>query len=83
MGAKAERFEPIRREYDYGLVKGVPRKLGIRRRMVREALGGMRYRGGAKDQPARQAKTRNDETLHRSNPAGRRKARHESNPTHR
>ena len=33
-------FETIRREYQLGLgtIKGVPRKLGIHRRMVREAL---------------------------------------------
>jgi len=33
-------FETIRREYQFGLgtIKGVPRKLGIHRRMVREAL---------------------------------------------
>jgi hypothetical protein len=36
-----ELFEQIRREYDYGVgtIKGVARKLGIHRRMVREALG--------------------------------------------
>lgn len=34
-------FEQIRREYDHGVgtIKGVARKLGIHRRMVREALG--------------------------------------------
>ena len=36
-----ELFEQIRREYDHGVrtIKGVARKLGVRRRMVREALG--------------------------------------------
>jgi transposase len=36
-----ELFEQIRREYEYGVgtIKGVARKLGIHRRMVREALG--------------------------------------------
>jgi transposase len=36
-----ELFEQIRREYDHGVgtIKGVARKLGIHRRMVREALG--------------------------------------------
>jgi len=36
-----ELFEQIRREYDHGegTIKGVARKLGIHRRMVREALG--------------------------------------------
>jgi hypothetical protein len=36
-----ELFEQIRREYDYGVgtIKGVARKLGIHRRMVREAPG--------------------------------------------
>ena len=40
-----ELFEQIRREYDHGVgtIKGVARKLGIHRRMVREALG-MRFR---------------------------------------
>jgi ribosomal protein S14 len=39
--AKVELFEQIRREYDHGVgtIKGVSRKLGIHRRMVREALG--------------------------------------------
>ena len=36
-----ELFEQIRREYEHGVgtIKGVARKLGIHRRMVREALG--------------------------------------------
>ncbi len=36
-----ELFEEIRREYEHGVgtVKGVARKLGVHRRMVREALG--------------------------------------------
>ena len=36
-----ELFEQIRREYEYGegTINGVARKLGIHRRMVREALG--------------------------------------------
>ena len=35
-----ELFETIRREYQFGVgtIKGVARKLGIHRRMVREAL---------------------------------------------
>src|ERR1700676_1104071 len=39
--AKVELFEKIRREYEYGegTINGVARKLGIHRRMVREALG--------------------------------------------
>jgi hypothetical protein len=39
--AKVELFEQIRREYDYGVgtIKAVARKLGIRRRMLRKALG--------------------------------------------
>ena len=39
--AKVELFEQIRREYEYGegTINGVARKLGIHRRMVREALG--------------------------------------------
>ena len=36
-----ELFEQIRREFDHGVgtIKAVARKLGIHRRMVREALG--------------------------------------------
>jgi hypothetical protein len=36
-----ELFEAIRREYQFGVgtVKGVARKFGVHRRMVREALG--------------------------------------------
>lgn len=39
--ATVELFEEIRREYEHGVgtVKGVARKLGVHRRMVREALG--------------------------------------------
>ena len=35
-----ELFEHIKREYDYGAgtIKGVARKLGVHRRLVREAL---------------------------------------------
>src|ERR1041385_6577328 len=38
--AKVELFEQIRREYEFGVgtVLGVAKKLGIHRRMVREAL---------------------------------------------
>jgi hypothetical protein len=38
--AKVELFEQIRREYEFGLgtVKGMARKLGVHRRMVRQAL---------------------------------------------
>src|ERR1051326_1873578 len=38
--AKVELFETIRREYQFGVgtIKGVAKKLGIHRRMVREAL---------------------------------------------
>lgn len=37
---KVELFEQIRREYEFGVgtVKGVARKLGVHRRMVRQAL---------------------------------------------
>jgi transposase len=36
-----EQFEQIRREYEHGVgtIKGVARKLGVHRRMVREAIG--------------------------------------------
>lgn len=39
--AKVELFEQIRREYEFGVgtVAGVARKLGVHRRMVREAIG--------------------------------------------
>jgi transposase len=38
---KVELYEQIRREYEHGVgtIKGVARKLGVHRRMVREALG--------------------------------------------
>jgi uncharacterized tellurite resistance protein B-like protein len=38
---KVELFEEIRREYEHGAgtIKGVAAKLGVHRRMVREALG--------------------------------------------
>jgi len=38
--AKVELFEQIRREYEFGVgsIKGVARKLGVHRRMVRQAL---------------------------------------------
>jgi len=36
-----ELFEQIRREYEHGVgtIKGVARKFGVHRRMVREAIG--------------------------------------------
>lgn len=39
--ATVELFEAIRREYEFGIgtIKGVARKLGVHRRLVREALG--------------------------------------------
>ena len=39
--AKVELFEQIRREYEFGVgtIVGVARKLGVHRRMVREAIG--------------------------------------------
>jgi transposase len=39
--AKVELFEEIRREYEFGIgpVAGVAKKLGVHRRMVREAIG--------------------------------------------
>jgi hypothetical protein len=38
--AKVELFEQIRREYEFGIgtIKGVAHKLGVHRRMVRQAL---------------------------------------------
>ncbi len=39
--AKVELFEQMRREYEHGVgtVRGVARKFGVHRRMVRQALG--------------------------------------------
>jgi hypothetical protein len=39
--AKVELFEQIRREYEFGVgtITGVAKKLGVHRRMVREAIG--------------------------------------------
>jgi hypothetical protein len=39
--AKVELFEQIRREYEFGVgtISGVAKKLGVHRRMVREAVG--------------------------------------------
>ena len=39
--AKVELFEEIRREYEFGVgtIVGVAKKLGVHRRMVREAIG--------------------------------------------
>jgi len=39
--AKVELFEQMRREYEHGegTIRGVARKFGVHRRMVREALG--------------------------------------------
>ena len=39
--AKVELFEQIRREYEFGVgtIAGVTKKLGVHRRMVREAIG--------------------------------------------
>ena len=39
--AKVELYERIRREYEFGVasIRGVARKLGVHRRMVREAIG--------------------------------------------
>ena len=39
-GAKVRLFEQMRREYEHGVgtVKGVARKFGVHRRMVRQAL---------------------------------------------
>jgi hypothetical protein len=38
---KVELFEQIRREYEFGVgtIAGVAKKLGVHRRMVREAIG--------------------------------------------
>jgi hypothetical protein len=38
--AKVELFERIRREYEFGegTIKGIARKFGVHRRMVRQAL---------------------------------------------
>ena len=38
--AKVELYEEIRREYEFGegTIRGIARKLGVHRRMVREAI---------------------------------------------
>ena len=43
--ATVELFEEIRREYEFGIgtIQGVARKLGVHRRLVREALNGAGY----------------------------------------
>jgi len=45
-----ELFEIIRREYEFGegTISGVARKLGVHRRMVRDAIS-QRYPAGAKE----------------------------------
>ena len=42
--AKVELFEQMRREYEFGegTIRGVARKFGVHRRMVRQALGDAR-----------------------------------------
>jgi hypothetical protein len=42
-----ELFEQIRREYEFGIgtIVGVATKLGVHRRMVREAIGSVRREG--------------------------------------
>lgn len=39
--AKVELFEQIRREYEFGVgtIAGIAKKMGVHRRMVREAIG--------------------------------------------
>jgi transposase len=54
--AKVELFEQIRREYEFGVgtVKGVARKLGVHRRMVRQALADAQppeRRSGKRERP--------------------------------
>ena len=48
--AKVELFEEIRREYEFGdgTVLGVAHKLGVHRRMVRQALANARTAGARK-----------------------------------
>jgi transposase len=55
--ATVELFEAIRREYEHGVgtVKGVARKLGVHRRMVREALADAVPRAKRKPERARPA----------------------------
>ena len=53
--AKVEIFEEIRREHEFGsgTIKGVARKLGVHRRMVRQALANAQApeRRGSEQQP--------------------------------
>ena len=48
--AKVELFEQIRREYEFGIgtIVGVATKLGVHRRMVREAIGTARAAGASR-----------------------------------
>lgn len=53
---KVELFEQMRREYEHGVgtIKGVARKFGVHRRMVREALGSAipkDRKGGVREKP--------------------------------
>jgi hypothetical protein len=52
--AKVELFEQIRREYEFGIgsVKGVARKLGVYRRMVRQALAPPERKRTQRERPA-------------------------------
>ena len=70
--AKVELFEQIRREYEFGIgtIKGVARKLGVHRRMVRQAL--------ADAQPPERKRTAGErpvagtaDSLHRRHPGSR------------
>ena len=67
-----ELFEEIRREYEHGAgtIKGVARKLGIHRRMVREALGSAVPR--ARKVPEREeAEAGGGDPIHRCDSGGR------------
>ncbi len=67
--AKVELFEQIRREYEFGVgsIKGVARKLGVHRRMVRQALA-ERPTPGAQAERAQAAGAHAAGSVHRQHP---------------
>jgi hypothetical protein len=69
--AKVELFEQIRREYEFGVgsIKGVARKLGVHRRMVRPSAGGCTATGAQAEQ-TRAAGNAAANHLHRCDPGG-------------
>jgi hypothetical protein len=75
--AKVELFEQIRREYEFGIgtIRGVAHKLGVHRRMVRQAM--VRQALASAEPPERKqvriraAGDRSAEAFYRRDPGGR------------